>query len=161
MNAPAAPRGIMKTGNVRGVARKGAVIVEFALVVPFIALIVFGVIDLSRAYGQMNALNSALREGARFGSRVADFSTGDPATLIKGKVQQYATTYGFSGLDVSKINVSTTNNSAGWVEYVTVAAAAHPIPLPILGSFLGVPALTVTRSASYRWECAGLAVCPP
>ena len=51
------------------VARRGAVIVEFALVVPFLALIVFGVIDFSRAYGQMNALDSAIREGARYGSK--------------------------------------------------------------------------------------------
>lgn len=136
-------------------SRRGAVIVEFALVVPFLALIVFGIIDFSRAYGQMNALNSALREGARFGSRWENFSKGDPTTAIKARVQNYATVYGFSGLDLSKISVTTTASPSSPVEFVTVAANAHPIPLPIMSRFLGVPALSLTRSVNYRYECAG------
>lgn len=135
--------------------RRGAVIVEFALVVPFMVLIAFGVIDFSRAYGQMNALDSALREGARFASRWRDFAVGDYVTDTKTRVQQYATTYGFNGLDLNLVGVDTTQVN-GIVEYVTVTVAAHPIPLPILSNFLGVPALSITRSVSFRWECAGL-----
>src|SRR3954451_22113697 len=48
--------------------RRGAIIVEFALVVPLLMLIVFGIIDFSRAYAQLNNINSSLREGARFGA---------------------------------------------------------------------------------------------
>jgi len=48
--------------------RVGAIIVEFALVVPFLFLIVFGIIDFSRAYAQLNNINSSLREGARYGA---------------------------------------------------------------------------------------------
>lgn len=140
--------------------RKGAVIVEFALVIPFIALITFAVIDFSRAYTQMNVLNSALREGARFGSRWPDFTAGDYVTAVKAKVGQYATTNGFTGYDASKISVNTTASALHPFEYITVTATAHPIPLPVLGSFLGVPALSLTRSVRYRWECAGLDVCP-
>ena len=70
------------------VARRGAVIVEFALVVPFLALIVFGVIDFSRAYGQMNALDSAIREGARYGSKWKNYAVGDYRTAVKAKVQE-------------------------------------------------------------------------
>src|SRR5688572_26265666 len=138
--------------------RRGAVIVEFALVIPFIALITFAIIDFSKAYTQMNVLNSALREGARFGSRWPDFTQGDYVTAVKNKVQLYATTNGFNGYDASKISVTTTASSAGTpFEYITVTATAHPIPLQVLGSFLGVPALSLTRSVNYRWECAGLA----
>jgi len=136
----------------RLVARRGAVIVEFALVVPFLALIVFGVIDFSRAYGQMNALDSAIREGARYGSKWKNYAIGDYRTAVKDKVQSYATTYGFNGLDLTKVSVNTggTNN-----EYITVTVTAHPIPLATLSRFLPVAALTLTRSVTFRWECAG------
>ena len=146
----------MRTGTWRGRSRKGAIIVEFALVVPFLAIIVFGVIDMSRAYGQMNALDSALREGARYGSKWRNYAVGDYVTAVKNRVQQYATVYGFNGLDPNLVNVFTTNGGSGAVEYITVTVTAHPIPLPILTNFLGVPALTLTRSVRYRWECAAL-----
>jgi len=139
-------------------ARRGAVIVEFALVIPFVSLIVFGVIDFSRAYGQMNALDSALREGGRYGSKIKNVANYDYTTMVKTKVQDYATQYGFAGLDLSKITVSLTNSSPGTIEFVTVTATAHPIPLQILGRFLGVPNLSVTRSVMFRYECAGLTV---
>ena len=146
----------MRFGKRRGrSSRRGAIIVEFALVVPFLAIIVFGVIDFSRAYGQMNALNSALREGARYGSKWRNYAVGDYVTAVKNRVQQYATVYGFNGLNLALVNVNTTNSVSG-VEYITVSVTAHPIPLPILTNFLGVPALTLTRTVSYRWECAGL-----
>jgi Flp pilus assembly protein TadG len=134
--------------------RKGAVIVEFALVVPFLALIAFGVIDFSRAYGQMNALNSALREGARYGSRAKSYPLGAYVTEVKAKVQSYATTYGFNGLDPNLVSVT----SSGPPDYqiITVTVTNHPIALPILTNFLGVPALSLTRSVSFRWECVGL-----
>lgn len=137
-------------------ARRGAIIVEFALVVPFISLIVFGVIDFSRAYGQMNALNSALREGARFGSKIKNVSNYDYTTMVKTKVQEYATQYGFSGLDLSKITVTLTNSSGSNIEFMTVTSTNQPIPLQILGRFLGVPNLSVTRAVMFRYECAGL-----
>src|SRR5689334_14009073 len=78
-------------------ARRGAVIVEFALVVPFISLIVFGVIDFSRAYGQLNALDSALREGTRGGSHIKNIASYDYSTIIKTTIQDYAAQYGFAG----------------------------------------------------------------
>jgi Flp pilus assembly protein TadG len=137
--------------------RRGAIIVEFALVVPFISLIVFGVIDFSRAYGQMNALDSALREGARFLSHWKLLETGDYTTEGKNRVQLYATQYGFNGLDLSKISVGLTVGGDGTgTEFVTVTATNHPIPLQVLGRFLGVPNLSITRSVSFRWECAGM-----
>ena len=134
--------------------RNGAVIVEFALVVPFLALIAFGVIDFSRAYGQMNALNSALREGARWGSRRKDFTSGDYVADVKAKVQSYATTYGFNGLNLNLVSVTTT--APPEYQILTVTVTNHPIPLPVLSNFLGVPALSLTRSVSFRWECTGL-----
>src|SRR4030095_8868595 len=112
-------------------------------------------IDFSKAYGQMNALDSALREGCRFGSKIKTLGT-TYSDQVKAKVQEYANQYGFSGMDTSRVTVSLTNNAGGQPELMTVTATAHPIPLQILSRFLGVPNLSITRAVSFRWECAGL-----
>jgi Flp pilus assembly protein TadG len=140
----------------RLLARRGAVIVEFALVVPFISLIVFGVIDFSRAYGQLNALDSAMREGTRFGSSIRDSPSTDYTTIVKTKVQEYATQYGFTGLNPALITVNRINNSGGTLEAISATVTAHPIPLQILNRFLGVPNLSVTRTVMFRYTCAAV-----
>lgn len=138
----------------RLLSRRGAVIVEFALVVPFISVIVFGVIDFSRAYGRVNALDSALREGGRYGSKWIDYTNTAYVDAVKVKVKEYGNTYGFTALDTSLVSVSI-NAAMPLTEYITVTVVNHPIPLDILGKF-GAPPLTVSRTVSYRWECAGL-----
>jgi hypothetical protein len=44
---------------------RGTSVVEFALVVPILFLIVFGIVDFSRAFYTMSSLTAAVREGAR------------------------------------------------------------------------------------------------
>lgn len=43
---------------------RGASLVEFALVLPFLAILVFGVVDLGRAWQLQNRLSNAAREAA-------------------------------------------------------------------------------------------------
>lgn len=52
-------------GRRRGDA--GAVLVEFALLLPFLAVLVFGTIDLGRAYQLRNQVTNMAREGAFYG----------------------------------------------------------------------------------------------
>jgi Flp pilus assembly protein TadG len=133
--------------------RRGSVIVEFALVVPFLFIIVFAVIDFSRAYSQLNAINAGLREGARFASTWKDLVAVDPTAAVRAKVQQSASVFGYNSLDMTKVAV--TNSGGANPEYVTVTVTAHPVPLPVLGKFLGIAPFTVTRSVTYRHERAG------
>ena len=134
--------------------RRGAVIVEFALTVPFLFIIIFGVIDFSRAYSQLNATNAALREGARLASVMQDPTAALSQSLVRQRVQQTATIFGYNSLDTTKVTLTLTANPVG-TEFVTVAVTAHPVPLPVLGKFLGISPFTVTRSVRYRWERAG------
>ena len=137
--------------------RRGAVIVEFALVVPFLFLIVFGVIDFSRAYAQLNAINSGLREGARFASTLRETDLADAAfaTNVKNRVQNYAAVFGYNSLIVDSVHVDL-DVALPNTQYITVRINAHPLPLPVLTRFIGVPPLRVTRSVVYRWERAGV-----
>lgn len=47
---------------------RGQSLVEFALVLPFFAILLFGIIDLGRYVYTANTLGNAVREGARSGS---------------------------------------------------------------------------------------------
>ena len=130
--------------------RKGAVIIEFALVVPFLLLIVIGIIDFSSAYGQLNTINASLREAARYGA-----ATTRPDTLyaiIKGEALRFSTAFG-RPMDTTRITVFTDAYE------VRVSVTNYPITIPTLGPILGLAGLDtlrVTRAASFRWERTGM-----
>jgi hypothetical protein len=133
--------------------RRGAIIVEFALTVPFLFIIVFGVIDFSRAYSQLNAINSGLREGARTASvmREADLNVfADAQSTVRKRVAATAAVFGYNSVDTNRVTLTT----GAPIEFVTVTVTAHPVPLPVLGKFLGIAPFSVTRSIRYRWERA-------
>lgn len=46
---------------------RGQALVEFAMILPFFAMVLFGIIDMGRYVYTLNALNEASREAARFG----------------------------------------------------------------------------------------------
>ena len=122
--------------------RIGAIIVEFALVVPFLFLIVFGIIDFSRAYAQLNNINSSLREGARYGAAQKTPNVDE----IKAEVFRFSKTWA-NQLDTSRVNVITGDS-------IIVFVTNYPITLPTLGGFLNIAgrSINATRRVSYRWE---------
>lgn len=123
--------------------RRGAVIVEFALVVPFLFLIVFGIIDFSRAYAQLNNINSSLREGARYGAAM-EVPTVD---AIKAEITRFSSAWG------NPINTALVTVNVGPPDIV-VSVTNYPITLPTLGAFLNIAGrqITVSRTVSFRWE---------
>src|SRR5688572_29230104 len=76
---------------------QGVVAVEFALIVPVILLLVFGIIEFGRAYNAKVELTAAVREGARdlaLGTGVGIGATVDAAP----------------GLDAGSISVTTSGD---------------------------------------------------
>ena len=132
--------------------RRGAVVVEFALIVPFLFIVVFGVIDFSRAYSQLNAINAGLREGARYASVMRDPAAAGAQALVRQKVQTMAGVFGYNSLDASKVTLTLDTDPGTGSQFVIVTVTAHPVPLPVLGKFLGLSPFSVTRSVRYRWE---------
>ncbi len=51
----------------RAASDRGAALVEFALLLPFLAILVFGTVDLGRGFQMKNRLTNAAREGAFYG----------------------------------------------------------------------------------------------
>lgn len=127
---------------------RAAAVVEFALVVPLFVTLVWGTIMFSRAYTRLNALHSALREGARqlAADQYADSLTHQ--TAAKGRMRQFSTAFGFP-IDTSQVSISYTPGGAD----VTVSVTNYPLFAGL--NFIGnMQALTVSRSVIFRHEYA-------
>lgn len=132
--------------RLRRLARRddGAVMVEFALVMPLLLLLVFGILDLGRALFMLNDLKSAVREGARFGAVLADTTDDGPVIEL---VESRITAMG--GPD------------GGWVGAwfdgtdVRVEANDYPFkPITPLAGMVGMGTINLSARAVFRWERA-------
>lgn len=91
-----------RVGCRRGRRRDGgAAAVEFALVVPILLLLVFAIIQFGFILAQQNALNGAVRTGARYGT-VNAFSGSHTCGNVVTRVQETAHTI---GVDTAQVYV--------------------------------------------------------
>jgi Flp pilus assembly pilin Flp len=74
----------------------GASAVEFALVLPFLVLVLFGMITTGLTYSDHLGITNAVREGARFGA-ATDYSAATWGTSVRSRVKQVY----FNGGDLS------------------------------------------------------------
>jgi Flp pilus assembly protein TadG len=78
-------------GNTRsGGGERGAALVEFALILPLLAMIVFGSLTAGLAYQEKQDLLQIAREGARYGATLPSGTTGW-ATAIQSLVEDRST----------------------------------------------------------------------
>jgi len=91
---------------------RGAAAIEFALVLPFLLLIIFGTIDFGRAINAQIVLTEAAREGAR----LAALGQSEPAVVAR--TQSAAT-----GLSPVTVTVTGCAPGAGPVADATVAVS--------------------------------------
>jgi Flp pilus assembly protein TadG len=127
---------------------KGAAIVEFALVVPLLLLLLWGIVDIGRAFYTLNNLASAVREGARTAAVMATNPlTGSTngtsnVSIIKSTVTTAFTPIG-PALKPESVFVTLANRQ------VTVKASYPFAPLVLVGW-----TFPVVRSTVFRWEQA-------
>src|SRR5690348_9322889 len=95
-----------------GREERGALVVEFAMIVPILFFIVFGIVDFGRAYFTMNSLATAVREGARYGAVLETPDVAPAPAQIRQRVKDFALTFGGDSLRDADIT-STLNNSPG------------------------------------------------
>jgi Flp pilus assembly protein TadG len=109
----------------RGIrAERGAVAVEFAIILPVLLVLVFGIIDFGHAWYIRHVLENSCREGARYATRYQTKTdgTGDrllPSALapsIQDYVLNTALKNGDSSLLPSNAGVVVTPSGAGYTE---------------------------------------------
>ena len=79
-------------------------LVEFALVLPILLLIMFGIIEVGRLLVIYSSVGTASREGARYASAVGDSGDGDPYFMdcdgIKGAAKRMGILVGMQDSDI-------------------------------------------------------------
>ena len=123
--------------RIRRHRERGQTLTEFALVLPLLALLLFGVIQFGIVFHQYVTLTDAVRAGARQGAVGRHFS--DPAGSAEDRVRGSA-----ADLDQSQLDVSV---SSTWEqgEDVTVTAT-YPYNISLLGFVVKSGDLTSTTT---------------
>lgn len=114
----------------------GASVVEFALVVPVLFMLVFGIIEFGAAMAQKATVASAAREGARFGSvNLYASATGSPRDCadVVAKARANASTL---AMTPDQVAVTVKRGSSPGSAAILCSAAANTSPT---GTALGEP----------------------
>ena len=129
---------------------RGALVVEFGLIVPILFFLVFGIVDFGRAYFTMNNLAAAVREGARYGAVLPKPWAGTFPDSIKQRVVDFS--YAFGGARLGAPDVVSDADSAGGT--VTVTATYTFRPITPLVNLIGLDSIPMTQKAVFRLERA-------
>jgi len=113
--------------------------VEFALILPILVLLLFGIVEFGRAYNAKIALQGAVRDGARV--LAIGPTAGDPVTKVIDSAPS---------LDAGKLSVTTSGSPCTSGTQATVTAT-YPLTydIPLFGS------ATWTLSATGAMRCGG------
>jgi Flp pilus assembly protein TadG len=134
-------------------AEEGVSLLEFALIVPILVFIVFGVVDLSLVIGQSMVVTQAAEAGAAYGTLAGNQND---STGMKNAATNAAN--GLSGFSVTEINwcsctsggsavgcSSSCPDSASPIMYVKVQTSATE---QVLVSYPGLPSSFVLNGIS-------------
>ena len=130
---------------------RGAAAVEFALVLPLLLLLVFGIVDFGRVYHEQVTLTHGAREGVRLLAFDGDF--GD----VQARLDDGTLTPGAYGAPSINSSDSVTCDSADDAQLVLVEDFRFITPLPGIGVLYGGTAWSSTVSLSGKavMRCGG------
>ena len=134
---------------------RAAALVEFAIVLPILLLLVFGVVDFGRALYTANNLTSAVREGARLAS--AQISPDPTVAGSKAAVQTAVTNYvvAFGGNPGNPTVSETFVGAPPALQSITVTIVSYPFtPITPIAGLIGLGTINMSPSATFRWEGA-------
>jgi Flp pilus assembly protein TadG len=135
---------------------KGTSLVEFALVLPVLMLVLFGLLDFAKAFNYWNDQTHLAAEGARWA--VVNSNPGGGQSLQQ-YLQQQADTSELRGLATVCISFPSGTSAVG--DPVTVTVKSRYTWLPFVSSKAGLsPTTTITGSATMRLEAPPTAYSP-
>ena len=98
--------------RIRRECNRGQGIVEFAIVFPFLLLLIFGIFEFSRIMLAYSAVVSASREAARYGAAILDTGGGIPQYEDCTGIREAAKRMGkFTGITDAEITIQYSNDS--------------------------------------------------
>jgi Flp pilus assembly protein TadG len=121
----------------------GASLVEFAMVLPLLLILVFGIIEASWAFAQQNDV----RHGAREGARAAAVDFGNLATVGQAVCDRMEVVNPSEGITVV-LTPRTTDGSTGGLATIRVDANLQTLT----GFFPGLFGGTVSSEVEFRTE---------
>jgi Flp pilus assembly protein TadG len=136
-------------------SERAAAMVEFAIVLPILLLLVFGIIDFGRALYTLNNLTAAVREGARLASTQIspDPTTGGSMSAVSTAVTNYVVAFG--GNSGAPTISETFSGAPPNMQSVTVQIVNYPFtPITPLANLAGLGTIQMSPSATFRWEGA-------
>jgi Flp pilus assembly protein TadG len=130
----------------------GAVLVEFAIAIPILLLIVWGIVDFARAYYTVNSLATAVREGGRYAAVQVAPGTSPASDSIKSRVKQAFNPFGGPPILDAQIVIDDQTLTQGNVSVSVVNYYWIPTT-PGMTLFVG-DSIAMTRQSTFRWERA-------
>jgi Flp pilus assembly protein TadG len=122
-------------------SERGAVAAEFALILPLMVLLIFGMLQMGLAYQRSEVISAAAREGARVAS--LPLATSNVAACQRVTSSLAGTT--FDGVP----NCSVAGDCfTGSLNVVVTVTAANAITIP----FWGTQNVTLTGTGDFRCE---------
>ena len=147
------PRRILRRITPLARDERGAAAVEFALVLPILVVLAFGIIDFGRLLYTYNNLTSAVREGARFAA-VQTKEDVVKTAAIQGRVSDYIAAFGGTPVANSQIQV-TYDAAPPATRFITVRINAYEFePITPIAGLIGLGDITMSPQAVFRWERA-------
>lgn len=129
---------------------RGASLVEFALVVPLLALFLFGIVQFGLAYDMKQSINSAAREGARMAAIPDEANV--TCSTISGRVSSTFNSMQTTPIDLLRVVVVDATNPAITRKTCT-AAGCTPASTPASASpCSGQPGQTVVVTATKKHD---------
>lgn len=125
--------------------QRGAAAVELAIVLPFLVVLVMGVVDLGRVFYAYEALANAAREGARY----CALHPGDqPGTWARVQAE----INGMVALDPNNVtDVTCIDDDPG--KMVTVAVTStFPLVTPLIRDLIGGDPVLNTSASMVQWQ---------
>ena len=134
-------------------SERGAALVEFALVVPFLMLIMCATIDFGLAVYTLANLTAAVREGGRFAASRNPAPVANDST-VKAKVYNYIAGMN-NGMTTAQKQATITSTAPDVNGNITVRITNYDFkPMTPLAGLLGLTTIKMNRVSTFRWEQA-------